>query len=401
MKIKNVQLEEQENFILLTAECTLRKFGADTVYFKFDKKYKDFIAVDASPFAAALLIPAMKLGQDLHIEGEISEQLYQGMQKIMKIVLTWDLGLKPISITVDTLTKKDTHNTATRKASFFSGGVDSFYTYLKNKEGGKKMDYLIMANGYDISVKNRKLWKMARESVENATKNEGVDIIEVESNIRILIDPIMDWSYTFGGCLAALGLCLRKELKDVFIASAYSYDQLKPDGAHPDIDHLWSTESLSFHHDGAETGRLEKTMFISKYPEVLKNLRVCFRNKKSQFNCGSCDKCMRTMISLYIANVLERSETFPRTIDVEQVKKLKINQEHAAVFQKENLVELERLNMDSRLQNALREALRNASSYHSYTRELAMKVWFLDYFYDRSRLYMSVDFFRRKLYSRN
>ena len=92
----------------------------------------DYIHHDASPFAAALLLPSMKQGEDLVIEGSISAQLYRGMHAIMQEVLKWDIGLQPIKIEADALVADPPR--PQRSASFFSGGVDSFYTYLKHTD---------------------------------------------------------------------------------------------------------------------------------------------------------------------------------------------------------------------------------------------------------------------------
>ena len=396
MEIRNVSLKEVDDSIVLSADCTLRHFGSDTIYFKFDKKYKDFIVADASPFAAALLVPAMKLGQDLIIEGAISEKLYRGMHEVMTIMLSWNIGLKPISIIASEL-KKDEY-APQKNASFFSGGVDSFYTYLKNKESGKeKINYFILANGYDISLDSTELWKTTRNIIQDIGRKEHIEIIEVESNVRRMIEPIIPWGFTHGGCLAALGLSLRKELKSIFIASSYHNDQMFPWGSHPDTDYLWSTETLSFHHDGADVNRVQKVGFIAEYPIVLENLRVCYLNKKNKFNCGQCDKCLRTMINLRIAGALERPKTLPHVIDLERLRNLSIEREHGAIYYKENLAALEKLGIDQPLQQAIRESLLNLTPEQSYAMDALTKIWFLDYYYNRGRLYDIVNFARKKL----
>jgi hypothetical protein len=396
MKISNLQLKIEAESIILHADCFIRPFGPDKLYFKFDKKYIDFIAMDMSPFAAALLIPSMKLGSDLVIEGEISEQLYKGLRKVMKVMLSWDIGLKPISIFA-THIKKDEY-TSKKTATFFSGGVDSFYTYLKNKKNGQnKIDYFILANGYDISLRNRKLWKESLATVKNVAQHENIKLITVESNVRHLIEPILTWDYTHGGCLAALGLALRRELNTVYIASTYASDQLFPNGTHIQLDHLWSTETLSFHHDGAEVSRLEKTKYIAHEPIVLENLRVCYLNKRNRFNCGLCDKCNRTMIGLYIAGTLEKSKTFPRSIDLNVVRKLITCTEDGAAFQMENLVELKKTNLDKKLQQALQESITNSFAHSSVSsvKSFLHRVWFYDYFYTRSNLYKVASLVRK------
>jgi hypothetical protein len=73
----------------------------------------------------------MRQGEDLVIEGSVSAQLYRGMHAITQEVLKWDIGLQPIKIEAGALVADPPR--PQRSASFFSGGVDSFYTYLKHK----------------------------------------------------------------------------------------------------------------------------------------------------------------------------------------------------------------------------------------------------------------------------
>src|SRR6266567_443723 len=107
MVIKNITVQTEGETIKISAQCKIRKVGWDEVYFTVNKEYKDFIYPDASAFAAALIIPCMKQGEDLIIKGSISKKLYDGMLKMMDTVLTWELGLKQIKIKVDRLTKDE------------------------------------------------------------------------------------------------------------------------------------------------------------------------------------------------------------------------------------------------------------------------------------------------------
>ncbi|MFA6896716.1 MAG: hypothetical protein WCQ96_00295 [Patescibacteria group bacterium] len=396
MKIKNVQLREEGQFVSLTADCKIRHIGTDRIYFKFEKKYRNFIATDASPFAAALFIPSMKMGQDLIIEGSISQKLQDGMQEIMKKMISWNLGLKPISIVASEVKPDET--TTGDDASFFSGGVDSFYTYLKRKDQTEKIDYLILANGFDISLNNPDLWRQTCKTVDEIVRNEDVEVIKVESNIRELIEPVMVWEYTHGGCLAALGLALRNNLKNVYIPSSLAIGQLMPYGSHPDLDPLWSTEGLSFIHDDAEVKRIDKVKYIAQIPLALKHLRVCYINAQGKFNCGVCDKCLRTMMSLRIAGKLEEAETFPHSIDLELIKKITVSEKQNAVMHEENLEELERLGIDPELQKAIRNVLKDfyfprfslkkaAKKMRHFIIEALNQIMLIDFFYNQSRLH--------------
>ena len=93
MRILEVGTRETPKTITIFAKCKIRRVGYDEAYFTFDKKYKSFLQVDASPFAAALLIPSMRMGEDLVIEGKISKELHDGMHKIMEHFLSWNIGL--------------------------------------------------------------------------------------------------------------------------------------------------------------------------------------------------------------------------------------------------------------------------------------------------------------------
>lgn len=407
MKIRNIRLKEGESHLTLAADCKVRRIGYDRIYFKFDKKYRDFILTDASPFAAALLLPSMKLGQDLEIEGSISAKLQHGMDEIIKTVSAWNLDLKPIRIRAAEV-KPDTPSSDKRHASFFSGGVDSFYTYLRHKQEENKVDYLLLANGFDISLDNPQLWKETCATIDEIAAREGVEVIKAESNIRSLIEPSLVWDYTHGGCLAALGLALRNGLTDIYIPSSLAIGQLLPWGSHPELDPRWSTECVSFFHDGADTRRVDKVRYIAENPLALQYLRVCYINQKGKFNCGTCDKCIRTMTNLAIAGKLQEAGTFPHEIRPGMVAGLTVSGKQNAILHRENLGELEKLGIEKGIQEELRKilyeyehpvfrskkALRKAR-YHLL--EAINQIRQLDFFYNQDRFQKMKNDVLRKL----
>lgn len=387
MKVLEVNTRETADTITIFAKCKIRRIGYDEAYFTFDKKYKSFLKVDASPFAAALLIPSMRLGEDLTIEGAISKELYAGMHQIMKYFLDWNIGLKPIKIKADRLVADTARPTAT--ASFFSGGVDSFYTFLKRKKDKKDpVTHLLLVNGYDIDPRNKDLWNATLQNIQDVAKAENASLIEVESNLRSLIDPIFSWDYTHGGCLAAVGLCLRKGLKQVYVPSSCTVAQQIPWGTHLETDEYWSTEKLAFIHDGSESSRIEKiTRQIAKSPTALKSLRVCYMNEVGAFNCGVCEKCLRTMINLYVAGVLEKAETFPRTLDPQQVATMPVNV-HIQHLHKENLAALIARGAPSELLLAQRTSLSNVTDDSvPFMQQVIAYLFYLDHIYLRGSLY--------------
>jgi hypothetical protein len=64
-------------------------------------------------------------------------------------------------------------------------------------------------------------------------------------------------------------------------------------------------------HDGAEATRTQKLMdWICGSELALENLRVCLAPGDA-YNCGRCEKCVRTMIPLELAGKLASSKVFP------------------------------------------------------------------------------------------
>lgn len=324
MIVKDVQLIRDKKAATLSARCKIRKFGWDKVYFKVDADHAHYLHDDASPFAAALLLPSMKLGEDLIVHGSISKQLHEGMQAIMQEVASWGIGLQPIKVIADELVADTLRPTKT--ATFFSGGVDSFYTYLKHKQDkikSHRVDSLILVNNsFDIDSRNQWLWEVNLHNLRALAKEEGIELFIVESNINTheLLDPIVPWDYLHGACLAATGLALRRAFRRVYVASTFSVEEQLPWGSHLKLDNHWSTETTSFIHDGTEATRYEKIHSqISKSPVALKYLRVCYTNEDGAFNCGRCAKCLRTMVALYAAGALDKSQTFPTELDLKLV----------------------------------------------------------------------------------
>ena len=70
---------------------------------------------------------------------------------------------------------------------------------------------------------------------------------------------------------------------------------------------------------------------------ALQSLRVCWENRAGQYNCGRCEKCLRTMSNLRIAGALERCTTFSSRLDMSAISRVQIPDECARVFIEENL----------------------------------------------------------------
>jgi hypothetical protein len=409
MIIKDIRLTRGKTDVTLSASCKVRKIGWDTIYFTLaGSKKSDYLYQDASPFAAALLIPAMKQGEELIIKGSISKQFYAGLQQAMQELLSWNIGLKPISVIADSLVA-DTHHPS-RTAAFFTGGVDSFYTYLQHRRDAVKshrVDSFILVNGYDIGFRETELWKMTLQNITAIARAEQIELLVVSSNVREVIEPLLisghgweyPWDFIHGGCLAAAGLLLRNKYQRIYIASTHAAAQQIPWGSNLALDAHWSTEKLTFVHDGTEATRLDKVVTqVAKSPVALKHLRVCYINRAGAYNCGACDKCLRTKVNLDIAGALGQAKTFPHTIDLELVARVPtISEVHGGpIFHMENLQALRDKNLSPALQAALQASLNKTVSplgagsrlKGQFMHKIVFRIAYLDHAYAKGQLHV-------------
>jgi len=272
----------------------------------------------------------MQTGEALEVAAAVSPRLLSGTKKIQELLRAWNGNLSKVEVRAPTQTDQSNQNReGGRVGLFFSMGADSFHTLLKNitqhSEGAQIITHLIVIHGFDIYYGkwNTELYPTVLRKASRVARKLGKEVIPVATNIRDLSDPIVEWGpLYFGSALASIGLALDSMLDAAYIAGGLTYDLLTPWGSHPGLDPLWSTETLRFIHDGADANRIQKVQFISKFPVALDTLRVCFMNPGNRYNCGQCEKCLRTMIALHIAGALKRCSTFPHKIDVKLLRKL-------------------------------------------------------------------------------
>jgi hypothetical protein len=292
----------------------------------------------ADPWIAMLLWPAMRLGQTLRIDATGSARLAEATDQLMAIVHCWDARFRPVKLQLQGTT--DTRSSDGLTAGFFSGGVDSFYTMLKNRSTRSprhgEIRHLIFAQGLDIPMADMELYNLIVPSMQSCADELGCTLVPCATNIRDVIpEGLVSWRLCHGPALAAIALGLPGRWKRVVIPATQTYKDLLPNGSHPLVDPLWSTESTELVHDGADATRLTKVKYIATSALALRHLRVCWRNPEGQYNCGRCEKCVRTMISLKIAGVLEQCAAFDQPLSYARIPDLLLGDGALPVFMRE------------------------------------------------------------------
>lgn len=269
----------------------------------------------------------------LELDRPVSPQLALSSSTIQDILVSWYPELRRVAVSSAAgsvpVLPEDRGTLAC-----FTGGVDSFYTVLSHP---REIDGLLFVHGFDVPLDAAPLRQTVSRHLREAAVEIGVELIEVETNLRDLLDAHVDWGQiSHGPAIVAVASSLRREYSRLLIPSTHSYRDLLPWGSHPLVDPLWSTPALRIEHAGADVTRVQKIRFIAASPTVARHLRVCWQ-PGTLYNCGACEKCLRTMVTLDLVGALAQSETFPHEVDFDVVERLPIRNESDAAFLRENL----------------------------------------------------------------
>jgi hypothetical protein len=297
------------------------------LWYRFPLWCTPFLRVDnGDPFLSALLVPAMRTGEDLSIPAPVSPRLLDALWDIQAIHRCFEARHEPIQ--VDALPRHEAATTSGHEPGvglFFSMGVDSWYCLRKNARDHpadeRTISYLIAVHGFDVAYEG---WDSTfppsmLTNFQRIAAECGKTLIPIVTNVRRVTEELAPWSMVHGGATLSIAHALGGVLRRVTLAASTTYDKLYPWGSHPVLDPRWSTEGLAVVHDGCEVDRIDRTRFIAQSPLVRETLRVC-PGYGPGYNCGKCYKCLRTMIDLMQAGRLEHCVTFPHEIDPERLR---------------------------------------------------------------------------------
>ena len=296
IEIRDIALETSDGSAVLAGSI-----DGFRVYYRFPAEYASR-RIRADAFLATALLPAMRAGRSIVVSHDVpvSPRLLAAMDVLQDIFHLWYPGLTKVAISAS---KSPAESHSQGVASFFSGGVDGSYTFLKHQD---EITHLVFVQGVDIQVDNDSLYAEALAANQQFAVRWGKTLIPLRSNIRRFLHPRgTGWSISHGAGLASFAYSLG--FPRTFIAATHTYAELFPWGSHPLTDGLWSTEGTEVIHDGAESGRTEKLRRVAACPDALQLLRVCWQD--AGYNCGRCEKCLRTMVSLRLLGL--KAPTFP------------------------------------------------------------------------------------------
>jgi hypothetical protein len=293
------------------------------------------------------------------VDGPVAPELLEAVPAITGLLASWYPELADIAVRA-TPAAGDAPRAA-GVGCFFSGGVDSFYTVLSRQA---EITHLIFVHGFDINVNDAELAERALTANRQIAADMGLPLIELWTDVRRVSDRYVDWGFHYhGAALAMIGLLLAPLLGEILVPASWNVDDLRPWGSHPDLDPLWTSSAVTFLHEGETVRRPRKVAFIADFPVAMDNLRVCWEGRHGAYNCGRCEKCLRTMVNFAVVGAEGKCHTLPPRVQPRRLRRLRLDRD-SRTHAWENLAELDRQpDPDPELRAALRWAIRMSALY--------------------------------------
>lgn len=313
------------------------------LWYEVSLEYEKYIVVDrADPFIIAFINYAMLNNLDIVSDVPISQSIYYKL-KTHYIPALHNNNKDFYNIELKTQYMKDIEENYGAVATGMSAGIDSFTTLFLNTQDDiphqRKITHLAFFNvgavqssntgrfDYDeiLKYEDEKIIKRSLEINElrynralKIANQLDLPLVRVESNIM----EIQKMKHKFLHVQRAVSavFVLQKLFSGYYFASTFSLNDFvvdTKDPSHYDVFSLamFSTKNLEFLSGDSAYNRVEKTNLIKNERIVQNNLNVCWREDE---NCGECDKCLRTLVTLDFLGALD---LFKHSFDIDKYKR--------------------------------------------------------------------------------
>ena len=355
LTVSGIRVEPEADGVVLRGHVTCRSLGFKRAPLWFKAPSTVRLRPSGDAFAAGLLAPASAAHANLRVEGALSPVLAANLTRLSELISDWDpptflARCRPVRIDADVMEEQPSGDEGV--GLFFTAGVDSLFAAVKRPAGSPPPE-LIAVHGLDFDLERTALRHKLSALMRAAADDLGLGLLEVETNLKRLTDPMLHWDLAHGGALAAVGLAIGVRYREIHVAGDDTAISGRLAGTQPRLVPLWSRRNLRFVAADAGTPRSQKTALLAGNETARRHLRVCWRNTGDEVNCGRCKKCVRTMMQLDGLGVLDRFRTLPDDVPVNLLKR---KVDAINLFQWENLErDLESRSVDGETMAVLRD----------------------------------------------
>lgn len=328
------QIEEQ-TVLKANIKYEMRESSFD-LWYSVNQVYGKYLCSDyADAFVLAVLMLAMKSGQDIVVEAPVSSKLLFNLNNtVQPIYAKQNPELK--QVVIKSLPDPHIVYNGSGLGCCCSLGIDSFASFLQHYGPDVPEEYrathLTLFNSGQLGYKDvegtRRFFNETIHNLQEFSHEVNLPILAVDSNINELY---FGSGFTIVQTVLlrtiSCALTLQKLFSKYVFASSYSIEYFKltaNDDEYAQVAYAssLSTNNMEIIFSSPAMTRVEKTEFISQYPITTKYLDVCWSGQwafgnvqsdkyfkeKQHKNCGKCDKCLRTLLALDLLGKLEDYE---------------------------------------------------------------------------------------------
>lgn len=313
IQIRGKEAQNDSSGIVLKYTISVEKQQA-SLWFRFPVGSAESISDEVADGVLVMLLPfALRGGYNIESALPISERLwFQLTQQLIPQFCAASSETWPVEIKAP-LIMPSYH--PDQVATAMSCGVDSFTTFFQYTRDMPEEPWKInlltfFENGAHhngtIGHSNREgsIYQAQLEHVQRFCESIHYPLLSVSSNLdEFLCEVFWKDSYhqthTFRN--AGFVLLLQKRIRAYYYAGArdiscfsvslWDDTELYEKWLLPNL----STDCTHFFSVTTSMNRIEKTRYISQFPETYDNLLVCYAGGK---NCGKCTKCVRLLLTL-------------------------------------------------------------------------------------------------------
>ncbi len=311
------------------------------------------------PYLPIAFLLGMQTRRRVVMEGPVSEPLLASLDAVGEDLCSWYPDLRaprvhaPAAVAPPPVRARGT-------ATFFSGGLDSFYTAITHAD---EITHLVFVHGFDVGLDDCVLRDLVVARTREAAATLGKPLVEVETDLRHLSDRYANWAWYSHAGLVAVALLLSAHFSEILVPATLAIAH-RPQALRGDADReTWSGGLARIRSDGAEATRPEKARAVADHAAAQEHLRVCWENRGGAYNCGRCPKCVRTLINLEAAGVRERFGTFPAELEPDTIRALPVATRSERQMLEESLWMAEAEGRRPDLTRLLRERLSSTAPY--------------------------------------
>ena len=343
MKLASIEIQpspDLTDYVRITAHFNFEDGEKLEIWYELPQHLQSDITTSGNPWLIFMLVHAIQKGEDINLDKPVDPALMENLKGLVMQWCAWYPQFKKVNITAP-LAKYEKNPERGKTAAFYSGGIDSWFTVLRHcpeREAAAigNVDDLLFVHGFDIPETDLDELGKMQAMLAPAANELGREFIVMRTNLR---KHGSLWTKAWGplthaAALAATAMLVERRYDTVLIGSAIPYGQLFPWGSHPLTDVLFSTSGLRIMHDGAMYTRVEKTELVGRHEVALRNLHVCYAESSAD-NCGTCPKCLRTMLTLELFGTLPNNGLFREPLDLGRAKQLYLADEASITFFKE------------------------------------------------------------------